>query len=378
MNNELNTNNSFKQQTILLNKKCKAEAKAKKIKSLDELNEVVEKRKKTIQEEYESSLEASKASSLNYQPDLTKAKQKRRKDLKALEVYRKSQIRLINSTYREESKHRSFVSVIDAYYSRPPLWLVNLVTVIIFLAVFFYASYKENLFSKWSSGYLPNIAGFFKGFIIPDYGMFFGTGAAWTFETSVLYLCIQTFAIAFMGTLISAILSIPFGFFASQKLFGKWSYISVTLLIIIRCIPEIIFCYVLITSTGFGPLTGVVVLSIQSIGMIGKMYADSLDSMNMHYLEALDSLGATTISKIRVGVWPQVFPNFLSTVLYRFDLNLRTASILGLVGAGDLGRLLLDFSNKGEWRPLGSLIWGLLIMIILLDLISTKIRKKLV
>ena len=70
-------------------------------------------------------------------------------------------------------------------------------------------------------------------------------------------------------------------------------------------------------------ITGVVVLSIQSIGMIGKMYSDNLDSIDMSFLEALDSAGASRLSKIFIGVFPQVFPNFISTILYRFDLNLR-------------------------------------------------------
>ena len=174
-----------------------------------------------------------------------------------------------------------------------------------------------------------------------------------------------------------------------------------TILIIIRTIPEIIFCYIMIRVTGFGPITGVVVLSIQSIGMIGKMYSDNLDSIDMSFLEALDSAGASRLSKIFIGVFPQVFPNFISTILYRFDLNLRTASILGLCGAGDLGQLILTYSSNANWPQLGSLIWGLgqliltyssnanwpqlgsliwglLVLILLVDFASTSIRKKLV
>ena len=98
----------------------------------------------------------------------------------------------------------------------------------------------------------------------------------------------------------------------------------------------------------------------------------------MTFLEAYDSCGSTRFGSIRVGVLPQVLPSFLSTILYRFDLNLRTASILGLVGAGDLGRLILRFSSEHKWPQLGSLMWGLIVMIVLVDLVSTQIRKKLV
>ena len=108
------------------------------------------------------------------------------------------------------------------------------------------------------------------------------------------------------------------------------------------------------------------------------MYSDNLDSIDMSFLEALDSAGASRLSKIFIGVFPQVFPNFISTILYRFDLNLRTASILGLCGAGDLGQLILTYSRNANWPQLGSLIWGLLVLILLVDFVSTSIRKKLV
>jgi phosphonate transport system permease protein len=148
--------------------------------------------------------------------------------------------------------------------------------------------------------------------------------------------------------------------------------------VFIRTFPEILFCMILVQVTGVGPVTGVVVLSFQSVGMIGKMYSDDLDSMNTSFLESLDASGATTLSKIRVGVFPQVFSNFISTVLYRFDLNLRNAAILGIVGAGDMGRLILSYSSDQNWPQLGALLWGLLVMVLIVDAISTAIRKKLV
>ena len=164
-------------------------------------------------------------------------------------------------------------------------------------------------------------------------------------------------------------------FLIKQRIFYG---VCAAVLILIRTVPEIVFCYIMIMVTGFWPITGVVVLSIQSIGMVGKMYSDGLDGMDMTFLEAYDSCGSTRFGSIRVGVLPQVLPSFLSTILYRFDLNLRTASILGLVGAGDLGRLILRFSSEHKWPQLGSLMWGLIVILVLVDLVSTQIRKKLV
>lgn len=299
-----------------------------------------------------------------------------RNQKRSLKSYVKTQKKNIISETRYESTHRHYLDAVDAFFSCPPKWIVNLIFFLIFAGIFIYFSVLTNIFNP-SHGGLDNFFLFIKGLFVPDYDLFIGTNN-YGFDKSVIYLCLQTFGIAFVGTLISSILTIPFGFFASKKLFGSWSYISMTILIIIRTIPEIIFCYIMIRVTGFGPITGVVVLSIQSIGMIGKMYSDNLDSIDMSFLEALDSAGASRLSKIFIGVFPQVFPNFISTILYRFDLNLRTASILGLCGAGDLGQLILTYSRNANWPQLGSLIWGLLVLILLVDFVSTSIRKKLV
>ena len=292
-----------------------------------------------------------------------------------LSYYKKQKKSIISET-NYEAFHRHYIDAVDAFFSCPPKRIVNLLFFGIFLAIFIYFSVITEIFNP-SHGGIDNFFLFIKGLFVPDYDLFIVTNN-YGFTQSVIYLCLQTFGIAFIGTLFSAILSIPFGFLASKKLFGNWSYISMTILIIIRTIPEIIFCYIMIRVTGFGPITGVVVLSIQSIGMIGKMYSDNLDSIDMSFLEALDSAGASRFSKVVIGVFPQVFPNFISTILYRFDLNLRTASILGLCGAGDMGRLILTYSRNANWPQLGSLIWGLLILVLIVDFASTSIRKKLV
>lgn len=273
-------------------------------------------------------------------------------------------------------RHRHYLSAIDAFFCRPPKWVINLSTFILFFGLLIFFGIHSGSFTGFGKSHIDMISKFFQGFFVPDYGMFFATNGI-GFDQSVLYLCLQTFAIAFVGTVLASLFAIPFGFLASHKLLGKWAIISEIILILIRTLPEVVFCLIMVQITGIGPLTGVVVLSVQSIGMVGKMYSDDLDSMNMNFLESLNATGGTVLSKIRVGVFPQVSSNFISTILYRFDLNLRNASILGLVGAGDMGRLILNYSNNQNWPQLGALLWGLLVMIMFVDFVSTKIRKKL-
>ena len=362
-----------KERTKEQNKVSKEEAKARYVKDLHDSKLRFEEYRNTLKKETDEKLETSGLS----QSEIKAVEKTYRRHLSALNKSEKRDVKQIKETYHHDLHHRPFLDVLDAFFSHPPLWVANLVTAVIFIGVFIYFCVSQKIFENSGHGLLSTIPSFLEGLFVPNYELMFGLGK-FTFEQSVVYLCLQTFAIAFLGTLFASILAIPFGFLASKKLFGRWSYISTTILILIRTVPEIVFCYIMIMVTGFSPLTGVVVLSIQSIGMIGKMYSDGLDGMDMTFLEAYDSCGSTRFGSIRAGVFPQVMPSFLSTILYRFDLNLRTASILGLVGAGDLGRLILTYSNEHKWAELGALLWGLIVMVVIVDLISTRLRKKLV
>lgn len=159
---------------------------------------------------------------------------------------------------------------------------------------------------------------------------------------------------------------------------GKWAIVSEMILILIRTFPEILMGFIFIKVFGFGSFTGVMVLSIHSIGMIGKMYAEQLDVIEEGPLEALNAVGCTKFSRIKLGVVPQVVPNFLNVILYRFDLNIRTASLLGLVGAGGVGYSISVHSTNYHWPELASVLYGVIILVLIVDLISSKLRKKLI
>jgi phosphonate transport system permease protein len=211
----------------------------------------------------------------------------------------------------------------------------------------------------------------------PNWSYFFGFGP-FSFKSSVIYQVIETFAIAFIGTTVAAILSLPFGFLASHKMVGKSAFVSETILIVIRTFPEILLGYIMVKVVGYGALAGVFVLSVHSIGMIGKMYSEQLDLVSNDPLEALEACGAGFVTKVKLGVVPQVKPNFLSVVLYRFDLNIRTASLLGLVGAGGVGYPISVYGQNEHWNELSAVLLGVIILVIGVDMISSKLRKKLI
>ncbi|MFA7222291.1 MAG: phosphonate ABC transporter, permease protein PhnE [Bacilli bacterium] len=289
-------------------------------------------------------------------------------DYKKLPWYKKIFFRTI--------KH--FATVDEAYGARPMKWLYNLIFIAVIVALLLYFGLDINFFSHFRNPNWSKFGDLLRGFATPNLEYFFGYGANFTFQTSVIYQVIETFAIAFIGTTIASLLSLIFGFLASRRIVGRWAIISEIFLITIRTFPEILLGFILVKAFGFGPLSGVAVLSIHSVGMIGKMYAEQLDVIDNNPIEALSACGAGSLTRIKLGVIPQVAPNFLSVILYRFDLNIRTASLLGLVGAGGVGYPIQVYGDNQHWSMLASVLYGVIILVLIVDLVSSQLRKKLI
>src|SRR5699024_5642443 len=115
--------------------------------------------------------------------------------------------------------------------------------------------------------------------------------------------------------------------------------------IVLRTVPALVYGLMFVRVTGPGPFAGVMTMSLTSIGMVSKLYVDVIEDIDVGILEAMDAMGCTTFEKIRFGVIPQLFANFTSITIYRFDMNLRDATILGLVGAGGIGSPLIFAMN---------------------------------
>ncbi len=197
--------------------------------------------------------------------------------------------------------------------------------------------------------------------------------------TGVPYLLIETIAIAFLGTIIGAILAIPLAFLSSSNVVPKpIAFLTKILLIAIRTIPAIVYGLMFIRVTGPGPFAGVLTMSLTSIGMLAKLYADVIEDLDISVLESMTSIGCSLFEKIRYGIVPQLFAMFLSIVIYRFDMNLRDAAVLGLVGAGGIGAPLIFAMNAYRWEEVGSILIGLVLLILMVEYMSNKIRSKLV
>ncbi|HFN8448348.1 TPA: PhnE/PtxC family ABC transporter permease [Staphylococcus aureus] len=159
---------------------------------------------------------------------------------------------------------------------------------------------------------------------------------------------LETFAIAVVGTFIAAIICIPLAFLGANNM------------------------------VKLRPVSGVLALGIHSVGMLGKLLAEDIEGLDFSAIESLKASGANKIKTLVFAVIPQIMPAFLSLILYRFELNLRSASILGLIGAGGIGTPLIFAIQTRSWDRVGIILIGLVLMVAIVDLISGSIRKRIV
>ena len=264
------------------------------------------------------------------------------------------------------------LTVAEVYASRPRKWMLYTAIVLI-IAVLAGWSASGVDFSGITSVGAEVAKGVFFGIFKPDRALLFGTS-----ETDVPYLLLQTIAIAVLGTVFGAILAIPFAFLASENIMPKpVAYVFRILILLIRTIPSLVWALMWIRVTGPGPACGVITQSVCSIGMISKMYITAIEDLDTKILESLDAMGCTPFQKIRYGVIPQLTASFISTAIYRFDINLKDATTLGIVGAGGIGASLVQCLNSRRWAMVGSFVWGLMVLVLIIEFLSTRIRKKL-
>lgn len=271
-----------------------------------------------------------------------------------------------------------YLTVEEAYFRRPRAWVSNLIWVVLLAAVVVYMNYSLDMATYFGAVvHWADIGDYFSRLLNINWSLFFGYGS-YAIKEGVLYQLYETFAIAFLATLLGGIIAIPFGLLASHSLFGKWGSISEGILIVIRTIPELLLALFMVSFSGVNMITGILALGLHSIGMIGKMYCDQIEGESHESIEALNACGAKKWQAIHLGVMPNVAPNFLSVALYRFDINVRSATIIGAVMGGDCGIGFSIMVDTGHPERLGAEILGVILLVILTGSVSSLVRKKLV
>lgn len=260
----------------------------------------------------------------------------------------------------------------EAYQNAPKRWVINLAVALAVAALLAWSSSTITLNEVNRDG-LSVAGNIVSGIFHPDTELLFNLTTS-----GVPYLLLETLCIAFLGTIVGAVISVPLSFLSATNLVPKFiALIGRFAIAAIRTVPPIIYGLMFIRVTGPGPFAGLLTMSLCSIGMVSKMFIESIEDLDKRILESLDAAGCTTFQKIRYGVLPQLFPDFMSTLIYRFDMNLRDATVLGLVGAGGIGAPLIFAMSSYRWNEVGAILVGLIILVFIIEGISAKIRAKL-
>ncbi|SES30587.1 phosphonate ABC transporter, permease protein PhnE [Salipaludibacillus aurantiacus] len=189
---------------------------------------------------------------------------------------------------------------------------------------------------------------------------------------------LETIAIAYAGVAVATILAVPVAFLAARNTAKRFSYVGKSILNAIRAIPELIFAIIFVAAVGIGPYAGVLAISINSIGMLGKLYAEVIESIDSSNVDAIKASGGNRIQAMWYGVLPQVLPEFSSYSIYRFEIDVRASTVLGIVGAGGIGAPLILATYQRAWEDVGMILIVVVVFVSIIDFFSGKIRKKLV
>ncbi len=188
----------------------------------------------------------------------------------------------------------------------------------------------------------------------------------------------QTIAMAFLGTLLGTIFALGLGFLAAKNTMpvGVIRHAVRRLLDIFRGIDSVVWGLVFVRAVGLGPLAGVLAIWISDMGNLAKLYSEAIENIDRKQVEGVRATGADAPRIIRFGYLPQIFPVFLSLSLYSFESSTRSATILGLVGAGGVGMIIIERFRAGLFDQVAFVVLNILVVIAIIDWGSGVIRKR--
>ena len=192
----------------------------------------------------------------------------------------------------------------------------------------------------------------------------------------------ETVMMSLVGTLLSVLLSFPLSFLAARNLTkgsaaGQIAYNVVRFIFnVLRAFPPIILAIIFVFMVGPGPFPGVLALALHSIGMLGKLFSEAIESVDLAPVEAVRATGASNNLIVWFGILPQVLPQFVAFSLYRWDINIRMSIILGIVGAGGIGFLLDQYIRLFQYQKASTCFLIILIAVTILDWGSSWLREK--
>jgi len=211
------------------------------------------------------------------------------------------------------------------------------------------------------------------GFMFPPY-----IWTEWQEVAEILNGLGETLAMAFMGTVLGMVFAFPLAFLGAKTI-NRLNFLRLGFrrgFDVIRSFETLILALVFIRAFGLGPLPGVLAIAVAEIGVLAKLYSEAIENASNKPVEGVVASGGSGVQAIRYAVLPQVFPVLLSITLYNFESNVRTGTILGIVGAGGIGFLLSDRIQAYMWDQAWSIIFLIIGMVYLIDWLSGLLRAR--
>ncbi|HUF97261.1 MAG TPA: phosphonate ABC transporter, permease protein PhnE, partial [Ilumatobacter sp.] len=189
----------------------------------------------------------------------------------------------------------------------------------------------------------------------------------------------DSIAMAWVGTIIAAVFAVPLSFLAAENLVGRpVAWVVRQVFNLLRAVPEVILALLFVPVFGLSPMAGVLAIGVGSIGSLGKLFYEIIENIQRGPIEAVDAVGASALQRLRWGVIPQVAPELTSFLLYRFEINIRASSVLGIVGAGGIGGILADSFKFKQYGTAGLALIVVVVATIAVDTVSGAIRRRIV
>jgi len=192
---------------------------------------------------------------------------------------------------------------------------------------------------------------------------------------------LETLLIAFWGTLLAMLMAIPVAYLAARNITPLYPLtygIGRLLIVLSRSTHEIIFALVYVSAVGLGPLPGILALASRSVGFVAKTTAEAVENVQRGPIEAIEATGAGPLKVFVFAIVPQIFPLFVGNVIFQLDLTIRRAAILGLVGGGGIGLRFAELMQTLQYEKAGTVVIGITGMVILGELVSNRIRNRII
>jgi len=221
---------------------------------------------------------------------------------------------------------------------------------------------------RWVSLFIDasNMAEFASGFLRPNFH-------DWDLFVAEMIVTIQ---IAIWGTFLAVLVGIPFAILSSSNICPVWIVQPVRRLMdACRAINEIVFALLFVVAVGLGPFAGVMALFVHNLGVVAKLFSEAVEAIDPRPVEGIRATGASKLQEIIYGVVPQVTPLWISFGLYRFETNVRSATVLGIVGAGGIGHSLWENIRSFAYAETAAIMIIIIVSIILIDMLSQRLRK---